>query len=207
MHRLVGRHVQGCAKDHRRVNRSIFGAICKYHSLICMLKSRQENIFGLISQVFSPLSSIFTCIQPVLSWGKHKAQAPCIFPYIPRPNRLIIWPAAVTPLITGLYLSLSRTCAQGRSLSSQLGLEGRGPELYGSGGSGVEWRGLERARPNIDICPYVAAATTVGFLDRPGKGEKSKEEDYILSLSHLEQPWPWQRKRTCIFMSNPNETI
>ena len=79
--------------------------------------------------------------------------------------------------------------------------------------SGVEWRGLERewggreGGPNIDICPYVAAAATVGFLDRPGKGEKSKEEDYILSLSHLEQPWPWQRKRTCIFMSNPNETI
>ena len=59
---------------------------------------------------------------------------------------------------------------------------------------GADWSGVERARasesgeeggPNIDICPYVAAAATVGFLDRPGKGEKSKEEDYILSLSPI----------------------
>ena len=57
----------------------------------------------------------------------------------------------------------------------------------------MELRGLERASesgeeggPNIDICPYVAAAAaTVGLLDRPGKGEKSKEEDYILSLSPI----------------------
>ena len=113
------------------------------------------------------------------------------FPYIPRPNRLIIWPAAVTPLITGL--SLSRPCAEGRSLnSSQLGLEG------GKGAGITIWErsGVEGARasesgeeggPNIDICPYVAAAAaTVGFLDRPGKGEKSKEDDYILlSLSPI----------------------
>ena len=77
----------------------------------------------------------------------------------------------------------------------------------------MEWRGLERARPNIDICPYVAAAATVGFLDRPGKGEKSKEEDYILSLSPillgaaLALAKTLLTSRSCIFMSNLNEAI